>query len=604
MRNPVDVLKNLTKQAKKPEYKYKRLYRNFYNPEFYILAYKNIYATKGSMTPGIDGRTIDNMSLSRINKIINKMRDKSYQPNPVKRVYIDKKNSSKKRPLGIPSADDKLIQGVTRLILESIFEPNFSINSHGFRPKRSCHTALTQIQKKFKGVKWFIEGDIRACFDSFDHHILIDIIRQRVADEHFIALLWKFLRAGYMEQFIYEKTHSGAPQGSGISPILANIYLNKLDEFMDKYKSKFDIGERKRRKVNPKYTKHQRAMFKCTENWEGMSADEKKTALKKRKEHRKLMQEQPYYLANDSTFKRLQYGRYADDFIIGIIGSKQDAQKVKSDIARFINNAMKLEMSMEKSKITHSSDMARFLGYDITVSRSNSLKKNSKGQMVKAWYGAVQLYVPHDKWFNKLMEYKALKIEKDIDGKDKWIPTHRGQLINMSDEAIVGKYNSEIRGLYNYYCLANNATVLSNFGHIMEYSMYKTFAGKYRTSMSKIIKQYKRNGVFTVNYMTKQGIKQTTFYNDGFKRKKGYTLEYTDLLPQFQKYIRPNSLIAQLRSKTCELCGETKEEITIHQVKKLKDLKGNHEWERIMIGKRRKTMAVCIDCHNIIHYNC
>ena len=230
LRDPVNVLKALAENANDPTYRYKRLYRNLYNSDFYHQAYQNIYAKQGNMTPGTDGKTIDGMSNKRIGRIIEALKDHSYQPNPARRTYIEKQNSNKKRPLGIPSTDDKLVQEVVRMILESIFEPIFHNNSHGFRPERSCHTALSQIGVNFTGVKWFIEGDIKACFDSFDHHIIIDAIRKRIADENFIALMWKFLKAGYMEQWKYHNTYTGTPQGSGVSPILANIYLNELDQ--------------------------------------------------------------------------------------------------------------------------------------------------------------------------------------------------------------------------------------------------------------------------------------------------------------------------------------------------------------------------------------
>ena len=217
MRNPTEVLKSLAEKSKDELYRFKRLYRNLYNPEFYWLAYKNIYANDGSMTAGADGTTIDGMSNEKINEIIASLRDHSYRPKPAKRVYIAKKNSNKKRPLGIQSGNDKLVQEVVKMILESIYEPTFSNKSHGFRPNRSCQTALSQIQKTFTGANWFVEGDIHACFDSFDHHVIIDLLRKRIEDEMFLQLIWKMLKAGYMEQWTYEMTYSGVPQGSGVS---------------------------------------------------------------------------------------------------------------------------------------------------------------------------------------------------------------------------------------------------------------------------------------------------------------------------------------------------------------------------------------------------
>ncbi len=246
MRSPKVVLDNLAKQTTHSNYKFKRLYRNLYNIEFYLIAYARIYSKEGNMTKGVDGQTIDGMSLERIENLIKKLKDFSYQPKSSKRVYIPKKNGSK-RPLGIPSFEDKLIQEVVRMILESIYEGNFSDKSHGFRPNRSCHTALTQVKNRFTGVKWFIEGDIKGFFDNIDHHILIGILKRKIDDEHFINLIWKFLRAGYIEEWSFHKTYSGTPQGGIISPILSNIYLNELDNFMEEYKRNFDKGKGRKR---------------------------------------------------------------------------------------------------------------------------------------------------------------------------------------------------------------------------------------------------------------------------------------------------------------------------------------------------------------------
>lgn len=213
MRSPQNVLESLSSKACNSNYRYQRLYRNLYNPEFYLIAYQKIQAKQGNMTAGTDGKTVDGIGMKRINALIARLKDFSYQPAPARRTYIPKANG-KKRPLGIPSFDDKLVQEVVRMILESIYEPTFLNTSHGFRPKRSCHTALQHVQKNFTGVKWFVEGDIKGCFDHVDHHALVNILRRRIQDEHFIGLIWKFLKAGYMENWVYHNTYSGTPQGS------------------------------------------------------------------------------------------------------------------------------------------------------------------------------------------------------------------------------------------------------------------------------------------------------------------------------------------------------------------------------------------------------
>lgn len=604
LRNPIAVLKSLSEKTKDKDYKFKRLYRNLYNPEFYWLAYKNIYANKGSMTEGVDGTTMSNMNDRRIEKIINFLKDKSYKPNPARRIYIAKKNSSKKRPLGIQSGDDKLVQEVVRMILESIFEPNFLKSSHGFRPRKSCHTALMQIHDTFTGAKWFVEGDIKACFDSFDHHVIIELLRKRIEDEMFISLMWKFLKSGYMEQWTYGKTYDGVPQGSGVSPILSNIYLNELDKFMQEYKLKFDIGKPKDRKVNPEYRKAYKATYfykrKGKGIWDSLNENEKEIRAKELKRLQIANRSMPHRMPTDDNFKSIQYARYADDFLIGIIGSRQDAEAVKNDVKQFLADRLKLTMSEEKTKITHTGDRARFLGYDICVSRDQTAKKKSDGKVQRCHSGVVKLLVPREKWVSKLLEYGAIRIIINENGKEKYKSIHRTKLINRMDIEILSKFNSEIRGLYNFYSIANDAYKIGKFANIMKYSMFKTFANKYKTNVNRIKARYIKGKDFTVAYQTKSGIKQVVFYNKGFKRKLEPSRIEVSLLPQYRKYEKFNSLRSRVKFGLCEMCDKKSKDITLHQVKRLKDLKGDKPWERVMLDRYRKTIAVCPDCYKQI----
>ena len=599
------VLKSLSEKSSDKKYRFQRLYRNLYNVDFYFLAYKNIAKSQGSMTAGTDGRTINDMSMERIEKLIASLKDHSYQPSPARRTYIEKKNSKKKRPLGIPSSDDKLVQEVARMILESIFEPTFSDYSHGFRPKRSCHTALNQISRTFTGAKWFIEGDIKACFDSFSHQVTIATLRKRIDDEYFIALMWKFVKAGYMEQWEYHTTHSGTPQGSGISPILANIYLNALDNFVEELKDRFRKGTVHGRKNTHEYLAASwlRAKTKneYAKKWDSSDKEQRRAA---RNEVNRLAHEicaSKYFDDMDSTYKRLQYCRYADDWIIGVIGSRADAENIKQEIKEFLFEKLHLELSEKKTKITNSAECARFLGYDINVSRSNDVARTKKGALKRNLHGKVMLRVPHEKWVGKLHEYGAFKIEKREQGKEIWKPLHRGKLINKSDIEIISTYNAEIRGLYNYYCLAINACSLQRFKYIMEYSMYGTFAKKYRSSRNEIIRQFSRKGVFGVDYETKSGVKRCEFYHEGFRRKPMADLWHADTLPQYQRYDKPNSLAAKLKAGKCELCGADTKDIHMRHLRKLKDLKGETDWEMLMMKNRRKSLALCKECYDKSH---
>ena len=598
MRNPINVLKSIEEKACNSKYRYERLYRNLYNSEFYLLAYKNIATSQGSMTAGTDGMTLDEMSTARINRTIAKLKDHSYQPNPARREYIEKKNSTKKRPLGIPSTDDKLVQEVVRMILEAMYEPTFSKRSHGFRPNRSCHTALLEVKTTFHGTKWIIEGDIKACFDSFDHKVLIDILRRRIQDEYFISLMWKFLKAGYMEQYEYHTTYSGTPQGSGISPILANIYLNELDKFMTEYANDFNTGNRQR-KLSHEYQKARWKFHSCKLKLENSKNNPK--MVKMLKQAQQEMLKTPSFPTIDPGYKRIQYNRYADDFIIGIIGSKNNAEKVKADIKQFLQDKLKLTLSEEKTKVTHSSDLVRYLGYDLTVSRNSSAKRNSNGDLRRVWNGCVRLYVPKEKWVNKLNEYKAYKVFKDESGNETWKPIHRKDLINRPEIDIISKYNSEIRGIYNYYKLADNVSVLHRFFDVMKRSMFKTFAAKYSSTVSKIKKTHMKDGIFKVKYETKSGIKWCELHHDGFCKSEKAAMVNTDVLPQYRKYDKPNSMAVRLKLGICELCGKKTGNILMHHVRRLKDLTGQNEWELLMAKKRRKTLALCPVCNEKVH---
>ena len=605
MRSPENVLESLKSKACNENYKYQRLYRNLYNPQFYLLAYQRIQANPGNMTAGTDGKTIDGMGIKRINALIEKVRDFSYQPHPARRTYIPKANG-KMRPLGIPSFDDKLIQEVVRLILESIYEPTFSNQSHGFRMGRSCHTALKYVQKYFTGTKWFVEGDIKGCFDNVDHHVLMHILRKRIADEHFISLLWKFLKAGYMEDWNYHNTYSGTPQGSIISPILANIYMNELDNYMQEYANRFNCGER--RKINPAFKKKldicRGKEQRLKRNAAKMSDEEKERLTAEIKELRRSLRSMPYSDQMDENYKRVFYVRYADDFLIGVIGSKADAEQIKKDVGSFIHENLHLEMSEEKTLITHGHNFAKFLGYEITVSKDGFNKKTKTGFTRRVNSGKVLLYVPHDKWLKRLLTYDALKIkyDKQHDNKEVWEPVRRSCLLHLDDLEILNQYNAEIRGLYNYYRLANNVSVLNNFYYVMRYSMLKTFAGKYRTRISRIIRKYRKGKDFAVEYLQKNGkVGQTLFYNKGFRRDTKVGKENPDIVARAVENYGSNSLIKRLRANKCEWCGAENVPLEMHHIRKLKDLKGRKQWEIAMIGRKRKTMALCVSCHDKLH---
>ena len=597
-RNPERVLETLSKHSNTPDYKFERLYRTLFNERMFHVAYQRIYANQGNMTPGTDGKTIDQMSLQRIGRVIESLRNETYQPHPARRVYIPKKNG-KLRPLGIPSFEDKLVQEVVRMVLEAIYEGYFEWTSHGFRPDRSCHTALAQIQKHFSGAKWFIEGDIKGFFDNIDHNVLIGILRERIADERFLRLIRKFLNAGYMEEWKFNKTYSGTPQGGIVSPILANIYLDKFDKYVKRYAEGFRKGTQ--RHGNNEYFRLNTRRCLLKKKLESETDENVRAELvSKSKEMRKQMLGMQVKDAMDPNYRRMQYVRYADDFLIGVIGSKAECEQMKADIAKFMREELKLELSDEKTLITNAQDKAKFLGYEISVRKSNALKRNKKGCLKREFNGAVVLTVNMDTARRKLSEYGALKLEMSTKGKEVWRSKARPMMIGMKPEDILAQYNGEIRGFYNYFSIAyNTSSVCSKFGWIMEWSLYKTLGQKLNLSSMQVKRKYRKDKDFVIPYLDAKGReKYRILYNGGFKRKVAQWNDAYDVMPGRIAIPYP-SLAERLMDGMCELCGK-KSQVVMHHVRNLNLLKGDTPWEALMLKRKRKTLVVCEACNALI----
>jgi group II intron reverse transcriptase/maturase len=601
MRNSERVLNGLSEHSLNLNYKFERLYRILFNEEMYAVAYQKIYPNEGNMTCGTDGKNMDGMSIERIKALIGTLKDESYQPHPSRRTYIPKKNG-KLRPLGIPAIDDKLIQEVVRMILNAIYEGQFETTSHGFRPHRSCHTALDYVKNAFTGAKWFIEGDIKGFFDNISHDVLMKILRERIADERFLRLIRKFLNAGYIEEWNFHKTYSGTPQGGIISPVLANIHLDKFDKYVKECISTFDKG--KLRERNPESKKIEKRKYRLVKKLE------KETNVEKRKELLSTIKDTikqritiPSNNEMDENYRRLKYVRYADDWLVGVIGNKEDCKRIKEDFKNYLNTELKLELSDEKTLITNSKKRAKFLGYEIRVRRSMQTKRNKSGILRRCFNGRVNLFVPHGAMKKKLVEYKAMKSETQR-GKEVWMSTKRPALCNLDDVGILSRYNSEIRGFYNFYSLANNCSIIHSFYNIMEYSMYKTLAAKHKSTVRKIIRKFSINGEFVISYVDRKGMKKRyKFYNEGFRHKDlDRKVNHADNLPRITYYMGKltTKLMDRLRRRICEYCG-TIDDLKMYHVRKLKKLKGKHDWEKVMIARRRKTLAVCNNCYDRIH---
>jgi len=598
MKPTTEILARIEKNSRaNGEETFTRLFRYLLRPDLYHVAYKNLYANSGAATKGVNDDTADGFSERKITNIIDSLSNGTYQPSPVRRTYIAKKgNPAKKRPLGIPTFTDKLVQEVLRMTLESVYEPVFLDCSHGFRPNRSCHTALSSLKKEFNGARWFIEGDIKGCFDNIDHHVLIGLIGDKVKDARLLQLIYKFLKAGYMEDWQYNTTLSGTPQGGIISPLLSNIYLHELDKSVMKLKAKFDQPQTRLRTPEYKALEHKKRKLSVQ-----IRKAEGETRQELIRQYQLASQEMLKTPSKSQTDKVIKYIRYADDFIIGMNGSREDCVAIKRRLAEFIGGALKMELSEEKTLITHSSEKARFLGYDVRVRRDNqTIKHGGATQSKKRTLNSkTELSVPFEGKIHNFIFFKGIA-EQRKDGP--LFPVHRNHLVNFTDLEIVSTYNAELRGICNYYNLAVNFYQLNYLAYLMEYSCLKTLAAKHKSQISKIKRKFgDGRGKWGVPYETKAGKKRCYFakYSDCRNTKNPDDRMFT---PSVIYGTTRNSLENRLKAKVCELCGTTEaEHYELHHVNKVKNLKGKAAWERVMIAKRRKTLAVCKTCHNNIH---
>ena len=509
----------------------------------------------------------------------------------------EKKNNRKKlRPLGIPTFTDKLVQEVLRMILEAVYEPIFLDVSHGFRPKRSCHTALKQLRREFNGTRWFVEGDIKGCFDNINHAVLVGLLNNKIKDARITKLIYKFLKAGYLENWQYHKTYSGTPQGGIISPLLANIYLHELDKFVMKLKSEFDtpgVGQ-----ITPEYRELHNEIKRLSHRLTKVTGEEREMVLAEYKPKRQKLMTIPCTAQTD---KKLKYVRYADDFLIAVKGNREDCKWIKSKLAEFIGDTLKMELSEDKTLITHSSKCARFLGYDVRVRRSGKIKRGGPGHVkMRTLNGGVELFVPLNDKIRQFVFTKDVAIQKE---DSSMFPVHRKYLVGLTDLEIVSVYNAELRGICNYYGMASNFCKLHYLAYLMEYSCLKTLASKHKTSLSKTIDKFNDGtGKGGIPYETKQGNKRRYFANYADCKGKGPATDYISNAAVVYGYA-VNTLENRLKAKVCELCGTTESDhYEVHHINKLKNLKGKERWEIAMIAKHRKTLVVCRDCHrSIIH---
>jgi group II intron reverse transcriptase/maturase len=588
----LDVIARLNKD---PEWVNKGIYRLLYSEDLYLAAYERLKSKPGNMTPGVDGSTLDGFSRETIRRIISSMRDESFRFSPARRVEIPKANG-KMRPLGIASPTEKVVQEAIRMVLEAIYEspggPTFLDSSHGFRPGRSCHTALKEIKKVWTGTRWFVEGDISSFFDNIDHEVLVRLLRRRIEDERILNLIRKALKAGVLTRNGLEATTMGSPQGSVLSPTLANVYLHELDRKMAVVIARESKG--KKPAPNPDYMRLAQRLYRGRKSGE-MPADEAKALIKQ-------MRVLPSTLANDPEYIRVRYVRYADDWAVGVIGPKCLAEEIRVEVANFLRVELKLHLNMEKTHIRHAnSQEITFLGVRIsgTGDRNDEIVKasNSKGRRhyrKRRARGNITLKAPMGVIVSRLHQ-------KGFCGKDGF-PESKVSWTVLDDVDIIRRYNAVLDGILNYYSFANNFGAMGRVQYILLYSAAKTLS--HRHKMSSIGQVFKRYGK-DLTVRTRGDDEKV--WSVSFRTRKSFAAKPLDFKVAVQD---PEATLRtaswQVRTKSnlgriCVVCGSPSK-VQMHHVRHIRKMgekvKG---FTKLMAKLNRKQIPTCQPCHHRIH---
>jgi group II intron reverse transcriptase/maturase len=566
------------------------LYRLLFRPDLYITAYERIKSAPGNMTAGTDGETLDGFSEDEINKLIHEMKTETYKCQPVRRVYIPKSNG-KLRKLGIPSIRDKVVQEVVRMVLEAIYDsPHgayFSDHSYGFRRSRSCHTALEDIRKHWSGMTWLIEGDIKACFDDISHKKLIEILREKIQDERFLNLIQKFLRAGYMDLKNGSRGDSlaGTPQGGIVSPILANIFLDKLDKFIEDLRTELDKGKKRRHNNAYKRLQDQRLYL----------AKKGETRTERFEKLGKEMKKLPSMDMYDPDFIRVKHVRYADDFIVGVIGPLKLAEEIKERIAEFLQG-LGLTLSREKTVITNArSEEASFLGYRISIGSAKDQKqskaKNGSGKEVKKRTTGMQVILKAP--INKLVEKLHQKGFCDEAGN----PIHKAAWILLDEDQIINLFSSINRGIQAYYRPVDNWGRLQRIQYILKFSLAKTLAAKRKTTLKSI---FDGKEIKTTVERENKPPRVVSFYQN-----QDWTTQRQAFSKAKQVDLVTMGIKLRTRSKLglpCCICGDPSN-VQMHHVRHIRSMteRQKKDFTEVMSALNRKQIPVCVTCHKAIH---
>ena len=536
----------------------KDIYRMFYTRDIYYIAYNNIKSNDGAETKGSDGTSLHGFSETWIDEFIASMREESYRPSPNRTTYIPKQDGSgKMRKLSFPNGKDKIIQECVRMILDCIYEPTFSNLSHGYRPNRSIHSAIAQVET-WRSTTWLIEGDIAKCFDQVDHRVLETILRERISDERFIRLINKLLRAGYLDTDLsFTSSKLGAGQGSQCSPIIANVYLDKLDKFMEEIIVRESKG--KHRKINPEYQKLQRQLKKA----EAEGSKESIKSINKRLNNILSVD------VMDASFVRVRYVRYADDFLVGVIGNKALAKSLKQEISDFLKITLKLSLSNEKTKITNAKHSeAKFLGFRITKTKSY-----------------LRVFMDVEKLIQKLIDNGMCN--------SSGYPIGMKKKIHLPVQDILKHANDVLRGLLSGNQGCHNFWQAARIQYIIKFSTAKTIARKFDISMKAVFKKYGK--LLTIRYLNPKGeLKERSLAMfRSLKRNKDF---FKNWMIKLKEHVVISYDVRNPLAKTCYVCESSQDRKMFHRKKKGLLKKPYSLIELVMLRINRRQICLCATC--------
>jgi group II intron reverse transcriptase/maturase len=591
MNDPKRTLEHLQKlAASEPNKRFDRLHKIVRQESLLTEVWQRIQHNTGSNTPGVDKQVRTDITDQTIHDLAQELGEGYYKPQPVRRTYIPKRNSTKLRPLGIPAIRDRIVQGAVAQILEAIYEPIFRDSSHGFRPKRSTVHALRQMATAYKaGATWIIEGDLVKCFDSIPHGVILNCLRKRIKDERFIDLIRQMLQAGVMEDNTYTATYSGTPQGGLCSPILCNIVLHEFDCWMENHwqANRLQTNQEQQKRANPEYARHKRNLVRWRAQLNGRIPMGRQTEEGLKAKIKQALHERsriPCYLPR----KAIYYCRYADDYTVILCSySKADAQQLKEEMATWLQQHLGLTQHPEKTHITHWTNKFRFLGYNVQGQR------NPNGTR---W---LRLTIPTD------AEHHVIQKAKQLCG-----------YTQIPEIDLFMSVNALMKGWTQYYRYASNAT--PRFGKLtgIVYWLTAHYLGrKHRCSIKEVMRTH-----YGVDPKTK---KQALYVT----QPDGSHLFIWNKYPQWRSILTGNVYAHDIKpiimtswasghsyqqrvnllhqhDKHCEECGHSSPDLRVHHPNRIaKRPHRKHGPKHIIQStEEQHTKLLCPDCHLKHHH--